>query len=110
MLDIDILKIDGQFITGMIEDKLDAAAVRCFVEVADALKLKTVAEYVKSEEMLARVKSLGIDFAQGYLLHMPKPIESVFSAISVSREQVMGKKHKNQVVQRKSSYQATPIQ
>ena len=110
MLDIDILKIDGQFITGMIEDKLDAAAVRCFVEVADALKLKTVAEYVKSEEMLARVKSLGIDFAQGYLLHMPKPIESVFSAISVSREQVMGKKHKNQVVQRKSSCQATPIQ
>jgi len=82
MLDIDILKIDGQFITGMIEDKLDAAAVRCFVEVAAALNLKTVAEYVKSEEVLARVKSLGIDYAQGYLLHQPKPIESALRGVT----------------------------
>ena len=83
MLDIDILKIDGQFITGMIDDKLDAAAVRCFVEVAAALNLKTVAEYVKSEEVMARVKLLGIDYAQGYLLHHPKPIESVLSSVAL---------------------------
>ena len=89
MLDIDILKIDGQFITGMIEDKLDAAAVRCFVEVADALNLKTVAEYVKSDEVLAQVKSLGIDYAQGYLLHEPKPIESVLSSIAPPKQKVL---------------------
>ena len=77
MLDVDILKIDGQFITGMIEDKLDAAAVRCFVEVAAVLELQTVAEFVKNEGMLAQVKSLGIDYAQGYLLHEPEPIEVV---------------------------------
>jgi len=89
MLDIDILKIDGQFITGMIEDKLDAAAVRCFVEVADALNLKTVAEYVNSDEVLAQVKSLGIDYAQGYLLHEPKPIESVLSSIAPPKQKVL---------------------
>lgn len=79
MLDVDILKIDGQFITGMIDDKLDAAAVRCFVDVAAVLDLKTVAEFVKSEEILQQVKSCGIDYAQGYLLHEPEPIESVLA-------------------------------
>ena len=98
MLDVDILKIDGQFITGMIEDKLDAAAVRCFVEVAAALDIKTVAEYVKSEQMLARVKTLGIDFAQGYLLHKPKPIESVLSSVKLPNKRVARKKRRNQVL------------
>ena len=82
----------------MIEDKLDAAAVRCFVEVAAALDIKTVAEYVKSEEMLARVKTLGIDFAQGYLLHKPKPIESVLSSVKLSNKRVARKKRRNQVL------------
>jgi len=83
MLDVDILKIDGQFITGMIEDKLDAAAVRCFVDVATALNMQTVAEFVKSEEILQHAKTLGIDYVQGYLLHEPEPIEVVLPAVSL---------------------------
>jgi len=77
ILDVDILKIDGQFITGMIDDTLDAAAVRCFVDVAATLGLKTVAEFVKSKEILDQVESIGIDYAQGYLLHKPERIEAV---------------------------------
>jgi len=82
MLDVDILKIDGQFITGMIDDKLDAAAVRCFVDVAATLGIKTVAEFVKSDEILERVKAKGIDFAQGYLLHKPVPLDDVLADLS----------------------------
>ncbi len=77
MLNVDLLKIDGQFITGMIEDKLDAVAVRCFVEVAAALGLKTVAEFVKSQEILDHLATIGVDYAQGYLLHKPDTIETV---------------------------------
>ncbi|MDI1298703.1 PAS domain S-box protein [Methylotenera sp.] len=75
-LKIDILKIDGQFIKAMMTDLLDDSAVRCFIDVANILGLKTVAEYVENEQILERVKELGVDYAQGYLLHKPEPITS----------------------------------
>lgn len=73
-LDIDILKIDGQFISDLLDDPLDDVAVRFFIEVARVMNLKTVAEFVDKPEVLARIKALGIDYAQGYLLHKPEPI------------------------------------
>ena len=80
-LSVDLLKIDGQFIRDLIDDPLDDAAVRCFVDVARVVGVKTVAEFVDRPELLARVRELGIDFAQGYLLHEPQPIEALFGAL-----------------------------
>ena len=48
-LNVDILKIDGQFIKNMLREPLDAAAVRCFIDVARIQGLQTVAEYVDNE-------------------------------------------------------------
>jgi diguanylate cyclase len=78
-LKVDLLKIDGSFIRDIIDDPLDAAAVRCFVDVARVVGVKTVAEYVDRPEILRRVTDIGIDYAQGFLLHRPEPIENVFA-------------------------------
>jgi diguanylate cyclase len=74
---VDLLKIDGQFIKDLIDDPLDDAAVRCFVDVARVVGLQTVAEFVDRPEVLQRVREIGIDFAQGFLLHRPEPIEAL---------------------------------
>lgn len=74
-LRVDQIKIDGQFIRDLLDDPLDEAAVRCFVDVARVVGVHTVAEFVDRPEILARVRELGIDFAQGYLLHRPEPLE-----------------------------------
>ncbi len=76
-LPVDVLKIDGQFISSIIDDPLNAAAVRCFVDVADVIGLKTVAEHVDSPDVLERIRSMGVDYAQGFLLHEPEPIAEV---------------------------------
>jgi diguanylate cyclase (GGDEF)-like protein/PAS domain S-box-containing protein len=76
-LPVDYLKIDGQFIRHLLTDRLDQAAVKCFVDVAHAVGVKTVAEHVETEEVLARLRKLGVDFAQGYLLHRPEPLDAV---------------------------------
>ena len=76
-LKVDMIKIDGQFIRDLIDDPLDDAAVRCFVDVARVVGVKTVAEFVDRPEILERVRHIGIDFAQGFLLHRPEPIEAV---------------------------------
>lgn len=79
-LQVDILKIDGQFIKDMIDDPLDEAAVRCFVDVAGVVGVKTVAEFVDRPELLKRVREIGIDYAQGFLLHRPEPIHEMWNA------------------------------
>jgi len=76
-LNVDIIKIDGQFIKDLVSDQLDMATVRCFVEVAKVVSVKTVAEYVDQPEILERIRAIGIDYAQGFLIHQPEPIDQV---------------------------------
>ncbi len=86
-LPVDYLKIDGQFIRDVITDPLDDAAVRCFADVAKVIGVKTVAEFVDNEAVLARLGEIGIDLAQGYLLHKPAPIDTLIeqAAVAVGR-------------------------
>ncbi len=79
-LQVDLLKIDGSFIRDLVDDPLDDAAVRCFVDVARVLGIQTVAEFVDRPETLARIREIGVDYAQGYLLHRPEPTDRVLGA------------------------------
>lgn len=85
-LKIDYLKIDGQFVRGLLTDALDDAAVQCFVNVAKVLGIKTVAEFVENPEVLSRLEAMGVDFAQGFFIHRPAPIESVLHHYMVEIE------------------------
>ena len=79
-LPLDSLKIDGQFIRDVVDDPLDEAAVRCFVDVAKVINVKTVAEFVDKEAILDKIKIIGVDYAQGFLLHRPAPINELLTA------------------------------
>lgn len=76
-LKVDLIKIDGQFVKNVLDDPLDAAAVRSFVEVARVLGVETVAEFVDRAEVLDWISNLGIDHAQGYYLHKPEPLKGL---------------------------------
>lgn len=76
-LPVDYLKIDGQFVRTLLTDPLDDVAVRFFVDVCRVLGLKTVAEFVDHPAVLERLREIGVDFAQGYLLHRPAPIDEL---------------------------------
>ena len=78
-LAVDFLKIDGQFIRNLLNDPLDQAAVRCFVDVAKVIGVQTIAEFVYRRDVLDEVRRLGIDFAQGFLLHRPVAIDEVLA-------------------------------
>jgi diguanylate cyclase (GGDEF)-like protein/PAS domain S-box-containing protein len=78
-LPVDYLKIDGQFIRDLVTDKLDRAAVRCFVDVAKAIGVETVAEFVDDPAVLDHLHDIGVDFAQGFLMHKPEPIEALLT-------------------------------
>lgn len=83
-LPVDYLKIDGQYIQDLISDPLDDAAVRCFVDVAQLMGIKTVAEFVDSAEVLNRIKEISVDYAQGFLLHRPEPLGELLKTTAMT--------------------------
>jgi len=76
-LPVDYLKIDGQFVRHAHIDALDRATVRCIQEVAHVVGKKTIAEFAESAEVCEVLRAMGVDYAQGYAIHRPEPIELV---------------------------------
>ena len=67
-LPVDYLKIDGSFVRDISKDEIDKAMVKSIQQVAEAMDLKTIAEWVEDEKTLSILKDLGVDCAQGNYL------------------------------------------
>jgi EAL domain-containing protein (putative c-di-GMP-specific phosphodiesterase class I) len=70
-LQVDVVKLDRSFVSGMTENPRDEAVVAAMVELAHALGLRVIAEGVETEEQLATLEALGCDSMQGFLLAEP---------------------------------------
>ena len=75
-LPVDYLKIDGQFIRNVAEDSVDESMVKAICEVGHAMGIETIAERVESEQVLNKLGSIGIEFAQGYYIARPASVAS----------------------------------
>ena len=69
----DFIKIDGSLITKVVTSKEIEKLVSHIVQFAKDLEIKTVAEFVSSEEILNKVKEIGVDYGQGFYLGKPSP-------------------------------------
>ena len=74
-LPLNALKIDRSFIVGMTEDANKTSIVSTIISLAQALKLKVIAEGVETEEQLRLLQLLRCDQIQGYLIGKPEPAE-----------------------------------
>lgn len=74
-LPIDFLKIDGLFVKEMIDSKIACEIVEAINRIAHVMAIETVAEHVENKEILSKLKSLGIDHAQGYVIAKPSLLE-----------------------------------
>lgn len=71
----DYIKLDGSFIRNMEQDPIDQALVKSMIEVIQAIGKKAIAEYVENEALLKLLINMGIDYAQGYHIGRPQPVE-----------------------------------
>ena len=78
-LHVDFVKIDGNLVRDICCDAVDCAMVESINTMAQLLDTKTIAESVDGEATLARLKSIGIDYAQGYYLGDLVPLEEIGS-------------------------------
>lgn len=73
------VKIDGSFVKDMLNDPIDMALVKAIREVAHSLDKKSVAEFVENKAILDRLSEIGVDYAQGYHISKPLPIEEIMA-------------------------------
>ncbi|MEE8286628.1 MAG: EAL domain-containing protein [Gammaproteobacteria bacterium] len=74
-LPVDYLKIDGMFIRDIHEDPIHLAMVRSINEVGHLMGMETVAEFVENDAIVQVLREVGVDYAQGYGICPPQPLE-----------------------------------
>lgn len=74
---VDFIKIDGQFIRDITSNPIDMAMVRSINEIGQIMGKQTIAEFVESEQILNQLKLIGIDYAQGYHISKPVPLDQL---------------------------------
>ena len=75
-LDIDYIKLDGSLIEKINIDKNVEHMVVALLEFVKNAKIKTIAEFVSTKELDAKVRELGVDYIQGYLYGEPNTAEN----------------------------------
>lgn len=74
-LPVDYLKIDGAFVKDMVDDPIDYAMVKSINEIGHVMGKKTIAEFVETDAVFQKLRELGVDFAQGFGIARPQPLE-----------------------------------
>jgi len=70
----DFIKIDGQFIRELNEDKINSAIIKSIVYIAEIMGKKTIAEHIENQMQLLKVSALGVNYFQGHYFSKPHQI------------------------------------
>lgn len=73
-LPVDYLKIDGVFVKNIDTDQVNFAMVEGILKISRVMGLKTIAEFAATDSVLETLRTIGIDYAQGYALSKPEPL------------------------------------
>ena len=80
-LPVTLLKIDGSFIRDVLRDPRSESMVQAITQLAHTMSIATVAEYVETDEIWARLVSLGVDYGQGFAIARPVPFTGLLEEL-----------------------------
>jgi len=80
-LPVTLLKIDGSFVRDILKDVRSESMVRAIAQLARSMNIGTVAEYVETDEIRARLPTLGVDYGQGFAIGKPVPFIEVLTEL-----------------------------
>ncbi len=76
-LNVDNVKIDGAFVSSMLDNATQFAMVKAITDVARAMNIKTTAEFVEKPEIIKALTVIGVDYGQGYIFGKPSPMKDI---------------------------------
>ncbi len=72
---VDYLKIDGHLVKDIVKDRVAESMLAAIHQIGHIMGIKTIAEYVESDEIEDKLRVLGIDYVQGYVIQRPRPLK-----------------------------------
>lgn len=85
-LPISSLKIDRSFVSGLPQDRGDAAIVRTILDLGRHLNLQVVAEGVETDAQLLFLRQYGCALIQGFLLSRPQTLAVLLATAAQTTE------------------------
>jgi diguanylate cyclase (GGDEF)-like protein len=82
-LPVSMLKIDGSFVRDALTSPRSDSLVKAVAQLARAMGITTVAEYVETDELRLRMANLGVDYGQGFAIGKPLPLVDVLQDLSL---------------------------
>lgn len=73
-LPVDYLKIDGGFVKNLEQDAVDKAMTETINRIGHIMGIKTIAEYAENGKIIEELRTMGVDYAQGYGVSKPTPL------------------------------------
>jgi diguanylate cyclase (GGDEF)-like protein len=80
-LPVTMLKIDGSFVRDVLKDARAESMVRAIAQLARSMSITTVAEYIETEAISARIAELGVDYGQGFAIGKPIPLADLLTEL-----------------------------
>ncbi|NOZ09428.1 MAG: EAL domain-containing protein [Gammaproteobacteria bacterium] len=84
-LPVDYLKIDGTFVKDIAKDPIDLAMVKSINDIGHVMGMRTIAEFVEDDDILSRLRVIGVDYAQGYGIRHPFPLEELLNELTTTQ-------------------------
>ncbi|HXQ64360.1 MAG TPA: bifunctional diguanylate cyclase/phosphodiesterase [Steroidobacteraceae bacterium] len=82
-LPVSVLKIDGSFVRDALVNPRSDSMVKAVAQLARAMGITTVAEFVETDELRIRMADLGVDYGQGFAIGKPVPLADVLQDLSL---------------------------
>jgi Amt family ammonium transporter len=82
-LSVNYLKIDGSFVRDAIGNGRSESMIKAIAQLAKVMCMETIAEYVETDALRARMADLGVDYGQGFAMGRAQSLEDLLEQLAV---------------------------
>jgi diguanylate cyclase (GGDEF)-like protein len=82
-LSVNYLKIDGSFVRDAITNSRSESMIKAIAQLAKVMCMETIAEYVETDLLRARMADLGVDYGQGFAMGKAQPLEELLRELAI---------------------------
>ena len=82
-LSVNYLKIDGSFVRDAITNSRSESMIKAIAQLAKVMCMETIAEYVETDMLRARMADLGVDYGQGFAMGRAQPLQDLLRELAI---------------------------
>lgn len=82
-LSVNYLKIDGSFVRDALVNSRSESMIKAIAQLAKVMCMETIAEYVETDMLRARMTDLGVDYGQGFAMGKAQRLEDLLEELAI---------------------------